>query len=189
MIIKAKLSYLHITPRKVRLIADLIKGKSVEKAQKILNFADKKASIPMLKLLNSAIANAKNNFQIENIAELYISKLLVDECPKPKRWRPVSRGRANEIRKRTSHITLVLDEIEKKEIEKKKKILPKKGVEEPTRPQRLRSNAGEAKEKIEAERERKIPVKVKKRKIKPEFEKQRPERATGLKRVFRRKAF
>ncbi|MCK4354985.1 50S ribosomal protein L22 [Candidatus Parcubacteria bacterium] len=177
MIIKAKLSYLHITPRKVRLIADLIKGKSVEKAQKILNFADKKASIPMLKLLNSAIANAKNNFQIENIAELYISKLLVDEGPKPKRWRPVSRGRANEIRKRTSHITLVLDEIEKKEIKKKKKILPKKGVEEPT------------KEKIEAERERKIPVKVKKRKIKPEFEKQRPERATGLKRVFRRKAF
>ena len=178
MNIQAKLMYLHITPRKVRLIADLIRGKGVERAQVILNFANKRASEPMLKLLNSAVANAKNNFQIENIANLYISKILVNEGPKPKRWLPASRGRANEIRKRTSHIILELDEIEKKGAVAKKKTKAKKQE----KPEKISAEE-------EAEQEKKTPLKVKERTIKPKFEKRKPERAAGLKRVFRRKAF
>jgi large subunit ribosomal protein L22 len=175
--IQAKLMYLHITPRKVRLIADLIRGKGVERAQVILSFANKRASEPMLKLLNSAVANAKNNFQIENIANLYISKILVNEGPKPKRWLPASRGRANEIRKRTSHIILELDEIEKKGAVAKKKAKAKKQE----KPEKV--------EEVEAGEEKKTPLKVKERTIKPKFEKRKPERGVGLKRVFRRKAF
>ena len=176
--IQAKLNHLHIAPRKVRLIVDLIRGKGVEKAQIILNFADKRASAPVLKLLNSAIANAKNNFQIEDIANLYISKILVNEGPKHKRWRPASRGRANEIRKRTSHIILELDEIDKKKAVAKKKTKAK-AQEKPEKVE-----AGE-----EAEQEKKAPSKEKERTIKPKFEKQKPERARAPKRVFRRKAF
>ncbi|MDI6591661.1 MAG: 50S ribosomal protein L22 [Patescibacteria group bacterium] len=113
MLITAKLRYLRIAPRKVRLVADLIRGKKVEEAQNILNFTVKRAAKPLLKLLKSAIANAKNNFQLEE-SNLYISKILVDEGPKYKRWRARARGRADQIQKKTSHLTLVLDEITKK---------------------------------------------------------------------------
>jgi len=113
MAIVAKLNYLRIAPRKARLVADLIRGKSTEEAQTILNFTIKKAALPFLKLLNSAIANAKNNFQLEK-SNLYISRITVDEGPKYKRWRARARGRAAEILKRTSHLTLYLDEIVKK---------------------------------------------------------------------------
>jgi large subunit ribosomal protein L22 len=176
MSIQAKLMYLHIAPRKVRLIVDLVRGKTVENAQRVLNFADKRASAPVLKLLNSAIANAKNNFQIEDIANLYISKILVNEGPKHKRWRPASRGRANEIRKRTSHIILELDEIEKKGVIAKKKT-------------KAEAVKVEEMEEAEKEQEKKAPLKGKERATKPKFEKQKPERARALKRVFRRKAF
>jgi large subunit ribosomal protein L22 len=63
--VKAKLRYLRIAPRKVRLVADLIRGKSVEEAERILNFTRKKAAFPLLKLLKSAIANAKHNFNLD----------------------------------------------------------------------------------------------------------------------------
>jgi large subunit ribosomal protein L22 len=114
----AKLRYLNIAPRKVRLVVDLIRGKSVEQAQTILKFTVKKATRPLLSLLKSAVANAKNNFQLDS-SNLYIAKIMVDEGPKLKRFMPRARGQAYEIQKKTSHITLVLDEIEKK---KKKKI-------------------------------------------------------------------
>jgi large subunit ribosomal protein L22 len=186
--IQAKLMYLHIAPRKVRLIADLIRGKGVEKARIILNFADKRASEPMLKLLNSAAANAKNNFQIEDTANLYISKILVNEGPKPKRWLPASRGRANEIRKRTSHIILELSEIEKKATpagvalsQQAKGLAEKKAEQKPEKVEKV--------EAVEAEEEKKTPLKVKERTIKPKFEKRKPKREAGLKRIFRRKAF
>ena len=170
----AKLMYLHIAPRKVRLVADLIRGKRVDKAQVILNFINQRAGAPVLKLLNSAAANAKNNFHIEDIANLYISKILVNEGPKHKRWLPASRGRANEIRKRTSHIILELDEIRKKAIGADKKT--KETIEQ-------------AETAPEPDQGKKTPLKVKERKIKPRFEKQKPEIARSLKRVFRRKAF
>jgi large subunit ribosomal protein L22 len=113
MEVVAKLKYLRIAPRKVRLVADLIRRKSVNEALNILDFTNKKAAKPLKKLLNSAIANAKHNFQLDP-SKLYISKITVDEGPKYKRWMPRARGRADEIQKKTSHITLVLAEAKAK---------------------------------------------------------------------------
>jgi len=107
----AKLKHLRIAPRKVRLVADLIRGKMALESLVVLNHITKRAARPMAKLLQSAIVNAKNNFELdENI--LYISKLTVDEGPKLKRWRPRAMGRAYPIQKKTSHITIVLKEKE-----------------------------------------------------------------------------
>lgn len=110
MPVKAELNYLRIAPRKVRLVADLIRGKPVKEAQSILEFTVKKAANPLLKLLKSAIANAKHNFNLDE-NKLFISKLLVNEGPKLKRIMPRARGRAATIQKKTSHIILVLDEL------------------------------------------------------------------------------
>ena len=104
----ASLHYLRIAPRKVRLVVDLVRGKSVGQARDILNFTTKKAARPVLKLLNSAIANAKNNLKLDE-TQLFIVKLEVNEGPKLKRSRPRARGQAYEIQKKTSHINLVLD--------------------------------------------------------------------------------
>ena len=109
----AKLRRLRIAPRKVRLVADLIRGKKVDEAINILTFLNKKAAKPVLKLLKSAIANAEHNFKLKK-DNLFVSKITVDEGPKFKRWMPRARGRADLILKRTSHITLVLSEKETK---------------------------------------------------------------------------
>jgi large subunit ribosomal protein L22 len=107
--VKAHLNYLRIAPRKVRLVVDLIRGKSVQEARNILNFTVKRAALPIRKLLDSAVANAKNNFNLDE-KKLYIKKIFVNEGPKLKRYRPASRGRAVEVQKKTSHITIILDE-------------------------------------------------------------------------------
>lgn len=150
--VTAKLRYLRIAPRKVRLVADLIRGKSVEKAQTILNFTTKRAAPVLLKLLNQAVANAKNNFQLEE-KNLYISKILVDEGPKYKRWMPRARGRAFQIQKKTSHITLTLDTLDQKakEVKKEKKVkkplaVKKEPTVKPERPKfKPRSEIGNTK--------------------------------------------
>lgn len=108
MAFEAKLKYLHISPRKTRLVADLVRGKNVEEAQTILRFTVKSASEPILKLLNSAVSNAKILQNIEP-NDLFISKITVDEGPVLKRILPKSRGRGEIIKKRMSHINLVLD--------------------------------------------------------------------------------
>jgi large subunit ribosomal protein L22 len=107
MLVSAKLSYLRISPRKARLVADLIRGKSVEQAQSILCFTIKRAASPILKLLNSAAANAKNNFHLDP-KELYVAKIWVNEGATYKRVMPRARGSANELRKRTCHVDLIL---------------------------------------------------------------------------------
>lgn len=123
MEIKANLNYLRISPRKVRLVTDLIKGMDVQEAEIQLKFLTKKAAKPVLKLLKSAIANAEHNFGI-NKDNLYISEIQVNEGPRFKRWMPRAMGRADLILKRTSHVKLVLGT--KKEVEvKKKKSKPK----------------------------------------------------------------
>ena len=114
----AKLNNLRISPRKVRLVADLIRGLDVSDAKVQLNFLIKRSSRPMLKLLNSAVANASHNFKLDE-NNLYISELIVNEGPTLKRIMPRAMGRAFYIRKRTSHITLVLEE--KKKVEKNDK--------------------------------------------------------------------
>ena len=113
MKIKAKLGRLRISPRKTRLVVDLIRRKGAQEAKEILSFTKKGASQPILKLLNSAIANAGNNFQIDS-KNLYISEIRVDEGIKLKRWRPRARGRAASIKKRVSEVTIVLEEIDPK---------------------------------------------------------------------------
>ena len=163
MSITAKLRYLRIAPRKVRLTADLIRGKKVQEALNQLQFITKRAALPLTKLLKSAMANARNNFGLEE-GNLYISKITVDEGPKLKRWMPRARGRVTEIQKKTSHITLILDEIAKK---------PKK-VKKAKKTEKV--------EKI------KIP-KEEKPKLRPEMVLPKPRIEKGIKRIFRRKAF
>ena len=133
MEVKASLKYLRISPRKVRLVADLIKGLSVKVAEANLLHVSKRSSNPLLKLLKSAVANAEHNFGLDK-NNLFIRAIRVDEGPALKRWRPRARGAAFSIKKRTSHIFLTLKEIketrekkgkikeEKKEIKKIKKI-------------------------------------------------------------------
>ena len=106
--VKASLNYLHISPRKVRLVADLIRNKSVSEARTLLNFCVKKGSLPIKKLLDSAAANAKNNFELKE-EDLFIKEIRVDDGSRMKRWRARSRGRAMPIQKKTSHISIVLD--------------------------------------------------------------------------------
>lgn len=110
MEVKASLRYLRMSPRKVRLVADLIRGKKVIEAENYLKVLKKRAKEPLLKLLKSAVANARHNFNLapEN---LYIAQIRVDEGPALKRWMPRARGSASLIKKRSSHIFLVLKEL------------------------------------------------------------------------------
>jgi large subunit ribosomal protein L22 len=106
MAVTAKLQNLKITARKVRLVADLIRRKPVVEAEAILRFTTKKASLPLLKLLQSAVANAKNA-KIETDG-LVILKIMVNEGAMQERVFPRSRGRADRIQKKTSHILIEL---------------------------------------------------------------------------------
>jgi len=112
MEIKAKVKNIRMAPRKVRLVANLIRGKKVVEAENILNFAIKRGIKPVLKLLKSTISNAKHNFALEK-ENLYIKKIIVDEGQKFKKMLPRARGRTDIVQKKSSHITIVLDEIEK----------------------------------------------------------------------------
>ena len=179
MPITAKLRYLRIAPRKVRLLVDLIRGKTVDEAQTILNFTVKRTTHPLLKLLKQAIANAKNSFQSKQ-SDLYVSKITVDEGPKLKRWRARARGRAFEIKKRTSHITLTLDTIEGKELKKKKKKKEKPALVKTmiTKKEKQTEKIIKTKKPDFKERKEIFKSKIKKGKIEQ-----------AIKKVFRRKAF
>lgn len=112
MEVKAQLNKLRISPRKMRLVANFVKGMSVGKARVQLEFSSKKSSDPMLKLLNSAVANAKNNFKLDE-NNLYISELRVNGGPVLKRSHPRAMGRAFPIKKRTCDVILTLNELDK----------------------------------------------------------------------------
>ncbi len=121
MLVKVKSKYIRIAPRKVRLVADMVRGQKVKEAKSILNFTVNRSALPVLKLLNSGVASAKNEFKWGE-SNLYISKITVDEGPKLKRWMPRARGSASPIQKKTSHITIVLEELQKSnQIKKDKK--------------------------------------------------------------------
>ncbi|AKX34608.1 50S ribosomal protein L22 [Spiroplasma litorale] len=106
---KAKLTMIRISPRKVRLVADSIRNKKIANAIAILQNQDKRSSEPVLKLLNSAVANAVNNNGME-ADRLVVKTIFVNEGPTLKRFRPRAHGRAYEILKRTSHITIVVSD-------------------------------------------------------------------------------
>ncbi|MFH1536531.1 MAG: 50S ribosomal protein L22 [Patescibacteria group bacterium] len=130
MEVTAKLKRLQISPRKVRLVADLVRGLDVVKAENILEFTNKGSAPAILKLLRSAIANGTNNKDLTK-ENLYIKTIFVDEGFTLKRWKPRAMGRATPIRKRSSQITIILDErkktAEKKEVKKtvKKEVTKK----------------------------------------------------------------
>ena len=123
MEIKASLNNLRISPRKVRRITDLIKGMRVDKAKSQLNFLVRKPAPLVLKLLNSATANAKQTFEIKE-ENLYIKKIVVEAGPSLKRSLPRAMGRATPILKRTSAVKLVLDELKPGVIKARKKSQP-----------------------------------------------------------------
>ncbi|NLX91406.1 MAG: 50S ribosomal protein L22 [Firmicutes bacterium] len=108
---KAQARFIRIAPRKARIVIDLIRGKSVNEALGILRYTPKKGARIIEKVLKSAVANAENNNNMSRDA-LVISKAYVDEGPTLKRYKPRARGRATRIRKRTSHITVMLRERE-----------------------------------------------------------------------------
>ena len=105
----AKLRYVRISPTKARLVADAVKGRMVEDALATLKFSPRRAAAILTKLLNSAVANATQNANLD-VDTLYVKNIRVDEGPTLKRWRARAMGRATRIFKRTSHITVVLDE-------------------------------------------------------------------------------
>ena len=105
----ARLRYLRGSPQKVRLVADLIRGKGVQDAVNILSLTKKGAAKPMEKLLKSAIANAENRDTAVDVDRLYVKEIFVDGGPMLKRIRPAPMGRAFRILKRTSHVTIKLD--------------------------------------------------------------------------------
>ncbi|MBW1731671.1 MAG: 50S ribosomal protein L22 [Deltaproteobacteria bacterium] len=101
--------YVRISPRKARLVMDQIRGRRVEEALNMLTFAPQKAARIIKKLVQSAVANAEQNSNVD-VDALYIKRIYADEGPTLKRFRPRALGRATRIRKRTSHLTVILDE-------------------------------------------------------------------------------
>lgn len=108
---RAVARHVRISPRKARQVIDLIRGKDVDEALTILKFTPKGASPIVEKVLRSAVANAENNFEMD-VDSLYVAECFVDVGPTLKRIRPRARGMADRIRKRTSHITVILRERE-----------------------------------------------------------------------------
>ncbi|HOO89956.1 MAG TPA: 50S ribosomal protein L22 [Syntrophales bacterium] len=106
---KAVVKHVRISPQKARLVVDLIRGKKAEEADTMLGFTRKKAALIVRKVLKSAMANAAQNPNIDEKI-LYVKQVYVDQGPTMKRWRARAQGRAAPIRKRTSHITVVLGE-------------------------------------------------------------------------------
>jgi len=179
MEVKASLKYLRIAPRKVRLVADLIRGLDVEEAKNLLSLERKRAAKNLLKLLNSAISNAKNNFHL-NEDNLYIKTIRVDQGPTLKRYFPRAQGRATLIQKKTSHVFIELAESQRKK--KKRKIERKVEIRKP-----LSKDEEELLREIKKEG---LPSKVKAKKEKEEIKKpivSKP-KVSLAKKIFRRKS-
>lgn len=112
MKVSARLRYRHLSPRKARQVADLIRGKKVPLALSILAATEREAAHVLEKLMRSAVANAGANHAVENVDALLVAEVSVDGGPMAKRWRPRARGRATMIRKRTSHLRVLLSDDE-----------------------------------------------------------------------------
>lgn len=102
--------FIRISPQKARLVGDNVRGLPVEDAVNILNYTPKKAARLLKKVLNSALANAEQNYSLD-LDNLYVKQVRVDEGPTLKRIQPRAMGRANRILKRTSHITVIVEEL------------------------------------------------------------------------------
>ena len=118
--VQAVAKFVRVSPRKARLVADHIRGRSVPEARTILAFTDRAASVDVEKVLRSAVANAEANHGLDG-DELVVEAAYADEGPTLKRWKPRARGRVNRIRKRTCHVTLVLAEVPEAQTPRRRK--------------------------------------------------------------------
>ncbi len=168
--ITAKLKYLNIAPRKVRFIADVIRGLPASEAEAQLMLASRRPSVPLLKLLRSAIANAKN--QQVPAEKLYVKEIRVDKGPVLKRYMPRAYGRVSLIEKKTSHVTLTLGVSEELKA-------PRFVIQAKPKKKRQTKPLQRAKEEKEELKEKQKPA--------PELRKVE-ERPGFFRRVFRRKA-
>ena len=116
---RAQVRYVRMSAYKAREVLDLIRGKEVQHAQEILQLAERDAAIVIKKCLESAMANAEQNDQIDS-EELFVSACFADEGPTLKRWRPRARGRATRIRKRTCHITIIVTRLSPEQLERRR---------------------------------------------------------------------
>ena len=108
---RASAKYIRQSPYKVRRVLDLVRGLPVDEAISVLDFTQRRAAGPIRKVLNSAVANAEHNLALD-AEDLVVEEAYADEGPTLKRFRPRARGRATKIRKRTSHITIVVSDLE-----------------------------------------------------------------------------
>jgi large subunit ribosomal protein L22 len=131
----ARLRYSRVSPPKVREVLHLIVGKDVNNAREILRYCERGPAEPVMKLLDSAIANAEHNDNVPE-DELFVARAYADEGPTQKRWRPRARGRGTRIRKRTSHITIVVARFEEDELDRRRER--EAAATGPTRPSRRR---------------------------------------------------
>ena len=115
----ARLRYSHVSAYKVREVLGLIIGKDVNNAREILRYCERGPAEPVMKLLDSAIANAEHNDNVPE-DELFVLRAFADEGPTQKRWRPRARGRGTRIRKRTSHITVIVARFEEAELDRRR---------------------------------------------------------------------
>ncbi len=167
MSVEAKLRYSRISPRKVRLVANLVRGLQVEEAEKVLQFTIKRSANPILKLIRSAVSNAEHNFNLKK-ENLYISEIRVDGGPIIKRFRPRARGAAFPIQKKTSHIFVKLAEkgVEGEVLKKTKKKAnvekiyqtEKPKEEAPKQSKQRHLDDKQAKEKVKDAREEKKQI-------------------------------
>ena len=154
---RAQARYVRVTPMKARRVIDLIRGMNAADAQAVLTFAPQAASEPIGKVLASAIANATNNHAMDARA-LVVSEAYVDEGPTMKRIRPRAQGRAYRIRKRSSHITVVVSDGRELAVAPKAAAKPK--AEKPAEPKAEKAPAKKAAKKAsEGETAKKAPAK------------------------------
>jgi large subunit ribosomal protein L22 len=179
MQVTAKLKNLRRSPRKIRLMAEMLTGITVKEAEGQLKFIVKGSTPNFEKLLKSAIANAENNFGLDK-ENLFIKKVSVDEGPKLKRWMPRAHGRASLILKRTSNIEIILEEIVEGKGRKKVKKQEIKEVKE--------TGGQKKKETEEIKEEKKEAIKERGEKEFIDEKKKAAESKGFLKKVFRRKS-
>lgn len=149
MEVKASLKHLRMSPRKVRLVIDVVRKMPVETALDQLKFINKLAAVPVAKLIRSAVANGVNTYSLES-SNLYIKEIRSDEGVMLKRWMPRAHGRATSIRKRGCHLSLVLAEI-KESGQKEKKVVK---VADPVKLEKLaKDGEGAVKSGPKAEKE------------------------------------
>ncbi len=177
MEVKARGKYLKISPKKARLVIDSIRGKDAQEALDYLRFIPRKASHLIIKVLKSAVSNAEHNFNFKK-ENLFIKKIFVDQGPVLKRWRARAFGRASEIRKKSSHLEIILEE---KVVGPKIKSAGRK-QETPASEEKLEIKS---KEEIRDEEKSRFPEKMGETKKQG---KTRPGERGVLKKIFRRKS-